>query len=263
MTGQIHFHESLAETALSELLFTIYRHKVPGRLELRREAVVKRIYVSGGAVVHATSSDRADRLGAHLYRLGKLSREQLVDTMKRREASGKLHGEILIEDGLVSPAELYEAIRSQMEAIVWSCFAWTEGEVEFRIGDSEDPLLIKIHLPMRQVIARGIKQVSDTKGLVSRLGKKTTTFRPSYTAEDLIEIALDANEYRLLRLVDGRRTLYDICNQGPYAVSENARLLYAYHVLHLIERNGEGDTGAVKIRLPTDGGRMADGDQRT
>ena len=247
------YRETLEDTVLSEMFATIYRHKVPGVIEITRDDVVKRIYINEGNVVHATSTDRADRLGAHLYRIGKLTRQQLVETMRNRGESGKRHGQLLIEDGLLSPSELYDAIRSQMESIVWSVFSWQRGEVTFGIGEFNEPIMAKIHLPMRQVIVRGIKQVSDTKSLVVRLGRKSTVFRASYTMEDLIDVALDRDEYRLLRLVNGKRRLYDVCTEGPFKVSENARLLYAYRILNLIE-NVEDDTGAgaVVIRFKTD-----------
>ncbi len=237
---------------------TIYRHKVPGLIEISRDDVVKRIYISEGNVIHATSTDRADRLGAHLYRTGKLTRKQLSETMQHRSKSGKRHGQLLIENLLLSPGELYEAIRSQMEAIVWSVFSWQRGEVTFRIGEYSEPVWIKIHLPMRQVIVRGIKQVPDTKSLVQRLGRKDTVFRPSFSTEDLIDVALDADEYSLLRLVDGKRRLYDVCTNGPFSVSENARLLYAYRILHLIEKieDSSKTTGSVMIRYSADHSKL-------
>jgi hypothetical protein len=254
MGNNFQYRETLEDTALSEMFSTIYRHKVPGRIEISRDDIVKRIYINEGNVIHATSTDRADRLGAHLYRTGKLTRQQLVETMRRREQSGKRHGQLLIEEGLLSPGELYEAIRSQMEAIVWSVFSWQRGEVTFRIGEFNEPIFIKIHLPMRQVIVRGIKQVPDTKSLVTKLGRKSTVFRPSYATEDLIDVALDRDEYRLLCLVDGKRCLYDVCTEGPYSTPENARLLYAYRILNLIQKieSDERPTGSVMIRYKTD-----------
>ena len=255
MGNAFQYRETLEDTALSEMLSTIYRHKVPGLIEISRDDVIKRIYINEGNVVHAASTDRADRLGAHLYRLGKLTRKQLVETMRHRETSGKRHGQLLIEEGLLSPGELYDAIRSQMESIVWSLFAWQRGEVTFRIGEFHESIMIKIHLPMRQVIVRGIKQVPDIKALVSRLGKKSTVFRPSYSMEDLIEVALNREEYQLLCLVDGKRRLYDLCTAGPFSVSENARLLYAYRILNLIERVTDDEkkpTGSVMIRYKSE-----------
>lgn len=257
MAGQFQYRGTLEETSLAEMLCTILRHRVPGLIEITNDGVVKRLYINDGSVIHAKSSDRSDRLGAHLYRLGKLSRGDLVETVKLRDQAGDSprHGEILIEQNLLAPNELYEAICSQMEAIVWSVFSWQKGEVTFKIGELAEPEMIRIRLPMRQVILRGIQRIPDTKALVAKLGRKTTIFKPSYETETLIEIALNAEEYKLLRLVDGKRTLFEVCTEGPQGVSENARLLYAFHVLQLIERVSE-ESGAVMIRLGSDAARI-------
>ncbi len=248
MGNSFQYRETLEDTALGEMFANIYRHRVPGLFEISHDGKRKRIYIHDGNVIHASSTDRADRLGAHLYRTGQLTRDQLTETIRILEATDKRHGQILIEQGMLSPGELYQAIRGQVESIVWSVFAWQTGEVTFKIGEFQEPLMIKIHLPMRQAIVRGVKKVPDAKALVARLGKKSTVFRPTYCAEDLIEVALDAEEYALLRLVDGERPLYEICTEGPYGVSENARLLYAFHILHLIERLPDEGGSGVKIR---------------
>lgn len=254
MGNNFHFQGNLEKTFLSDMFAIIFRHRVSGRMEIAREDTVKEIFIDGGSVVHATSTDRADRLGAHLYRTGKLSREQLKETMKERDTTDRLHGQILIEKELLSPAELFEAIRGQMEAIVWSVFSWQKGDVSFTIGHLPDPSKVKIHLPMRQVIVRGIKQVADTKALVARLGKKSTVFETDYDTEDLIQLALDHDEYTLLRLINGQQTFFEICNMGPFGASENARLIYAFRLLGLIRTADDSTprTGGVMIRMDTE-----------
>jgi hypothetical protein len=249
MAGPFQYHVTLEETSIAEVFWTIYRHKVPGLIEISREGIEKQIYINDGNVIHASSTDRTDRLGAFLYRIGKISRKDLVDTMRERELTGKRHGQLLIEQGLLSPADLYDAIKLQMETIVWSVFSWQTGDLTFKIGEFNDPLMIRIQLPMRQVILRGIKKVQDTKALVTRLGKKTSIFRPCHSTEDLIEIALAKEEYELLCLVDGQRSLYDICTSGPCGVSENARILYAFRVLQLIEKIPSDESVALKLPL--------------
>ena len=87
---------------------------------------------------------------------------------------------------------------------------------------------------------------------MARLGSKSTVFRAVYDAEDLIELALEKDEYALLRLIDGQRRFYDICNTGPFSMSENARLIYAFRLLGLVEQSDSGTgtgTGGVKIRM--------------
>jgi len=96
---------------------------------------------------------------------------------------------------------------------------------------------------------------------VARLGRKETVFEPCYRVEELIDVALDAEEYGLLQLVDGRRTLFEICTQGPHSAADNGKVLYAFQVLQLIRRIGGEpaprpmgrETGAIKIKFKTHG----------
>lgn len=218
------------------MLYTVDRFQVPGILEAKREDVVKQVFIREGNVVHASSSDRNDSLGAYLQRHGKISAEQFTETMRERSAAKKRYGELLIELGLISPVEIFEAIGKQVESIVWSLFYWPEGEVRFRIGSFQTPGGVRIQLPVHQVILQGIKRAPNAKALVARLGKKETVFEPSFATEELIQAGLDADEYRLLHLIDGRRSLYEVCTEGPLTPAENAKLVYAFYVLRMVRR---------------------------
>ena len=78
---------------------------------------------------------------------------------------------------------------------------------------------------MAALIAGATDQVFIGMNLRSaRLGRKGSIFRPGYSAEALIEISLSKEEFQLLTLIDGKRTLYEVCTTGPFGVSENARL---------------------------------------
>jgi hypothetical protein len=152
---------------------------------------------------------------------------------------------LLVEEGLFSPEAVHEAIRQQVEAIVWSLFYWEEGAVTFSIGDfPHGGGRVKIDLPLRQVILQGIRRAPNAKALVTRLGKKETVLAPGWDTETLISLGLDGDEHALLRLVDGRRSLYQICTEGPFSAAENAKMLYAFQVLRLLRRAGMGDNPA-------------------
>ena len=267
------YRGDLAETALPEMLFAIHRFQVAGVVEAEREGVVKRVHIKEGSVVHATSTDLADSLGSFLLRTGRLNSEQYDATMAERQKGDRRYGEILIDLGLLSPAAVYQAIREQIEAIVWSLFYWQDGRVTFSIGEPGGGGRVAVQLPMRQVVLGGIKRAPNARALVARLGRRETVYEPDFETEQLIDLALDADEYRLVRMVDGRRTLYEICDQGPLSAADNAKLLYAFQVLRLIRRASVGEnapggepppeaeeapkSGAVKIRFKTRGDRFA------
>jgi hypothetical protein len=267
------YRGDLSQTALPEILYTIDRFQVPGVIEASREGLVKQVYIKEGNVVHATSTDRNDSLGVYLQRSGVISPDLYLETMRERERTNKRYGVLLIENGILSPADVLRAIRKQIEAIVWSLFYWQDGSVIFSIGEFKEPDAVRIQVPMRQVILQGIKRAPDAKTLVMRLGRKDTVLEPCYKTEQLVELALDADEYRLLSLVDGRRTLYDVCTQGPHSAADNAKVLYAFQILQLLRISGTGTgvhptatkreegaasgTGAIKIRFKTQGDKFS------
>lgn len=258
MTKPFEYRGDLSQTTLPEILFTIHRFQVAGIIEARHEGVLKRVFLKDGLVVHATSTDLDDSLGGHLRRKGTLSGAQIEEVMRERRTSERRLGELLVEHGLMSPSDVYAAIREQVEGIVWSLFFWQQGEVVFQIGDFKDTgATIRILLPLRQVILSGIKRVPDPKPLVARLGRRHTVFVPCFQYEDLIDSGLSAEDLSLLQLVDGTRRLVEVCTQGPGTPGDNAKLIYAFFVLRLIQRVDTEeqrliDTGKIKIVMRAD-----------
>jgi Domain of unknown function (DUF4388) len=248
------YRGDLRQTTLPDILFTVNHHRLPGVIEARQAGQVKEVWVREGSVVHAASNHREDSLGRFLLRTGKISEAAFTETMQERATSERRFGALLVERGTLAPGQVYQAIKEQTEEIVWSLFTWEEGEVTYRISEFGDTSMVRIHLPLRRVIVQGIRRSPSAKALVARLGRKESVYEPCYRVEDLIEIGLGADEYRLLARVDGRRDLADLCNNGPLPAAENARLLYAFQVLQLIRRaEDQSGAGGLKIRLRTEG----------
>ena len=132
---------------------------------------------------------------------------------------------------------------------------------QVRIGDGRPLAAAAVADRTRPRALQGIRRAPDAKTMVSRLGRKETLLEPCFKSEQLIELGLDEDEYRLLKLVDGKRTLYEVCVQGPRGAAENGKMLYAFHILQLIRiaqpasgqqepaRTGETSSSAIKIRF--------------
>lgn len=249
------YRGNLAETTLPEMLYTIDRFHVPGVVEARLGEVVKRVYIRAGYVIHASSNDLRDSLGAHLLRKHTVRRDRVEELVKARSQSNKRMGVMLLERGILSPAQVLRAIREQIEAVIWSLFYWDEGEVTFSLGELDAEDMVQIQLPIRQVIVEGIRRAPDAKAVLARLGSKETLLEPCFDPEELVETGLDVGDFQVLQTVDGSKTLFELCALGPKSAGEIAKLLYAFHVLHLIGRQGEiaekpaPRSGPLKIRL--------------
>jgi hypothetical protein len=233
MSGSFRYRGDLSETSLPEVFGIIERYGVPGMIEVTQGGMVKRVYVRGGHVVHATSSDPADRLSEHVRMMEILDEESVQSLDTKRSNSSQRLGVLLVERGLLSPSQVHEAICGQIEEIVWSLFAWREGEVTFESGDFGAAEQVQIKLPMRRVSFEGIKRAAALPA-IEELGGWEARLEPSFRYEELIDIGLDAEEMDLLRRVDGRRTIDELCAVGPYSSGENAMLLFAFKVLSLV-----------------------------
>ena len=69
-------------------------------------------------------------------------------------------------------------------------------------------------------------------------------------------VSWNEGELKFLSLVDGRRSLRDLISAGPGDVSMNARLLYAFWVLHLVARREILTGGIKKIQWKTGSGNI-------
>ena len=246
------YQADIAGTSLPEILVTINRYRAPGVLECRRGEELKCIYFDQGEIIFATSNQICDSLGDKLLNGGKITREQYDESVRRLRQTGKRQGVILTEMKVIEPRDLFVALREQIQEIVWSVFAWQHGHVTFTPGRDKHLEFVKINVSVASAVLEGIRRIPDARGLVARLGPKTTIFeRTSSTIE---KIKLSDEEQRLLGLVDGRRMLLDLINSPPLPAWENTRLLYAFSALQLIAPKEQRQ---VKVQVPTEGGKYS------
>lgn len=243
------YRGDLEERPLAEILHTIYQYRVSGVVQVTRGDEVKRVYVRDGAVVYASSSDRRESLGHFLLRKGRISRQVFKTTMRQRRDSDERLGSLLVDQGLMSSAELQRAIRQQTIEILWNLFAWSAGAVTFTIGDFHEPSAVMIQVPMQEAIKEGALRMDNAAALLGRVGADTTILEPSYRTEDLIPAALRQNERELLQRVDGRRSIHQLCEEAPMGAVKAANLLYVFHVLGFVRVGERGQSGSIKIQL--------------
>jgi two-component system OmpR family response regulator len=250
----------LAEEPLPEILRTIHHHRVSGVVTATSGDVVKKIYLMEGNVIFATSSDRHDSLGAYLQRSALVSSGELSASNGRIDASrGKRHGELLVEMGVLTRDQLRQVVTEQVKAILYSVFSWENGTVTFEVERIRKDELIQLGVSTPQAIVDGIRQLPDPRRVVSRLGPSWTVFDRGEVPVEASGVSWSAGELKLLSRVDGRRTLRDLITAGPGDVSANAKLVYAFWMLHLVTRRDVKTNGIRKIQWKTGSGGLPGG----
>lgn len=126
--------------------------------QLRRRS----IYFKDGQVVFASSSDPADRLAPVLLRLGLVGEPEL-EHCARLVGSGRPLGQVLVEEGVLTSAQLYEAVCHQVKAIFLGAFLETAGEFAFLEGAQDVHNQVKLPDRTRDLVLQGMKGVEEAE----------------------------------------------------------------------------------------------------
>jgi len=242
------FRGDLESDSLPEILATIHRHSVPGVLECTREDVSNSVHFATGDIIFATSTDRGESLGESLMRDGLITEDQLrLSSDELRRTPGLRHGTVLVQMGFLEPHELGSAVRKQVQSIVWNLFTWTSGSVTFRVGNFRDDEVYKIKIPTAKAILEGCRFLPDPKEVTARLGGRGSVLQPVKRPTHLDALKLEDEEQQLFDLVNGSRTLYELCEAGPLNPGINARILCAVLALRLI--GPDRSSGGIRIQV--------------
>lgn len=245
MTDRFTFRSDLSQTPLSEVLFTVWRHRVPGTIDCTQGEIRKSLFVDEGKLIFATSSAIDDSLGDRLLARGRITTAQYRESVRRLLKEGKRQGAILVEMGALEPKDLFVEVRDQVRDIAFSVFAWDEGNVTFEPGRERHREFIRLDIPLLDAIAEGIRSVPDAKKLVARLGTRTTIYdraADSPVSIDMIEPGLRT----ILGKVDGRHSLLDLASAGVAPPADTMRALYTLLVYRMIKARA---TAPVKVKV--------------
>ena len=241
------FVSDLKQTPLPEVLATVHRYRVPGSIDCSWGGVQKTIYIDGGNIVFATSSELSDSLGDRLLRSGRITPAQYDESVQLLQSGTKRQGSILVEIGALEPKDLFLAVLEQVQAIVWSLFDWNEGTVSFEPGRDRQGEFIKLNIPTRMAVLEGVRAIRDVRSLLARVGTKLTVLQTLENA-DLHDLTLAENESKMLSEINGKQTLFELTNLGIDTPAGNGRTIYAFHALGLIEVR---QAKQIKVQLRT------------
>ena len=148
-----------------------------GVLALSQGEVSKGLYFLEGDIVFAASTVEEDRLGACLFRAGRLSEKQFRAAMREVESSGFPLGHVLVESRVLSAGELAGALSAQVERIVLSVLRWTNGMVRRKPMDRPIPADQALELNTNRLLLLGMRLFPDTDRLERALGDKGRRLR--------------------------------------------------------------------------------------
>jgi hypothetical protein len=150
----------LSAVPLPDILDFLRKQRSTGVLNVRGpDGAVKCVYLKDGEFTFATSSDPRDRIGETLVRAGMLSQENLDRALLlyNKTLGIKKLGAVLVENGFISPQELFGGLKLQVKDIIYGMFLWREGDYGFEARLPPDA--IRLRFDFQELLAEVIQRI--------------------------------------------------------------------------------------------------------
>ena len=211
-------------------------HKT-GTLTLTRSTLQKQIAFRNGQIVYACSAnDKEDLFGQMLLKRGRISKADLRRALQTQRTQGKKLGTVLIELDLFSREEVIEALKLQIEEIVYTLFGWNEAQFAFDEGRLPPEDQIQTELNTMNVIMEGTRRIDEWVEVQKVLPPPNVPLKAVLVPHGVRdELRLSLDEFQMLVLVNGERTVPDLLELSPVGEFVSSKALYKLVVAGLVE----------------------------
>jgi Domain of unknown function (DUF4388)/FHA domain len=217
----------LSRFEVPDLLTFLNVGKQTGVLLLERPQQETKLFFRKGDPVYASSTRDALRLGSLLVRLGKVSQIQL-DRVLAKLGSGYRIGQVLLQDELLTEDELASVLKVQISEVVFETFDWSSGLFAFFDGVPPPSTAVILEMDLHNLIMEGVRRI-DERGRLAEFFPDLGMVVESIVNPERVKasVTLTPDEWQVYFLVDGRRSLAEICR-----LAGNPDELATLQVLH-------------------------------
>jgi hypothetical protein len=214
--------------------------KKTGRVDVVRSAGQGKVWFREGEVYYAESSLSKEPLGQKLVRSRALTEGQLMKALDEQASSKQRLGTVLLESGVVTEDQLEGAVRQQIEDAIFDLLRWELGEFAWEPG-GEFETEVHIGVSVENLIMEASRRLDEYEVIKRKIPSGLSVLGMAATPpEGAVEINITPQEWRILVLVDGTRTVQDISQMVGLDEFGAMRVLYGLVSAGLIELVGEG-----------------------
>jgi len=195
------------------------------------------IYFNAGDVTYGYGPRQTFHLGKLLRKKGKLTKEQLdeaVATQASTENSKRL-GEILIAKGFIDRADLEAVVKNQVEELLYSLLSWQSGSFKFYENQFPTDEEITVSLSVENVILEGLRRLDEQNMVRETLPDLDRVYTISASqAGRTRAVTLRASEWNIMALVNGQRTMNEVCQASSLGREESLNRLAQLKLVGII-----------------------------
>jgi hypothetical protein len=225
---------NLAVFKLPDIFTFLATARATGMLTLASGEQEAYVFFRAGQIVYAASNQESLRLGSILQRKKKITREQ-AKAIDDAIVSGRgRFGEVAVEQRVLTQEQIDEFLKVQVAEVIYDAFVWREGTFGFYEGFDLPPHAVTITIDLANLIMEGARRIAEWEHCLALLPDSQVVFRVVQDPQ-AEKITLSLDEWKILFLVNGQRTLEDLCRDVDDEAFHVYRVVYGLHASKLIE----------------------------
>jgi hypothetical protein len=231
--------------ALCDIVALVAQAGWKGELVVVSGDAVRSLFFDAGNILAAQTNVEAEGLGALAYRWGALSqapfREPDEGSLHPTPEDGRLLGEAMVKQGLLSPEKLFELLAKQAKEIAFATLLASDGMFYFLDRYDEARVGLRHHVSANNLLMEGVQRMDEAKYFRERIPSESHVPVPVLGRREP-----DAELVPVLRACDGHRSVLEIGRASGLSEFEATRAIF-----QLIQ------AGNVTISAPTPHGAEA------
>lgn len=224
---------------LASILQLLCNDQKTGVLTVTCEGEESRVFFEEGTIIYATASLKEARLGYLMRNDGVISAQQLQKCLAQAKETKSHLGTILVEKGYISIEILKKYNTQQVEMILYNLLFWKKGKFEYKDAKLNLKGMIVTQLNPMKLILEASRRIDELSVLREFIPHDNLVFQMSGKVTNKEEIKLNANEWRILSLIDGTRTVRQVIKQSNYDEFAVYKILFSMISSGLIEQKEE------------------------
>src|SRR5947209_7660879 len=169
---------TLKDFGIADILQLIGHQTKTGRLTLKSGEAEIEVFFVDGNVVFASEKERNSKnlLGSLLLRAELLSQKQLDDALETQRRTLKRLGDVVVESGAVTQAQLAQMMRLQTTETLYRLFSWKNGSYEFSQEEVDPARSTFESIRAESVLLEGFRRMDEWPALKKKIPWAGATF---------------------------------------------------------------------------------------
>jgi len=198
-----------------------------------------RVFFQQGTIVYASASQKSSRLGFLLHKDGFISSSQLQKCLSMAREERVSLGKIMVEKRFIS-LDIFKKYNSkQVETILYNLLFWEKGSFDYKDTRLNLKGMIATQLNPLKLILEASRRIDELSVLKKSIPSDRIVFKMSGKVINKEELKLSTDEWQILSLIDGARTVRQIITKSGYDDFTVYRLFSSVLSSGLIEKGKE------------------------